>query len=424
MPKTNFERYTLQNGIDALLIPRPESLATTVMATVKVGSKYETKDTSGLSHFLEHMTFKGTKQRPKAADIAETLDALGASYNAFTGQEQTAYFAKVRNESFNKALDIIADLYLNPTVPVKELEKERGVIIEEINMIEDIPMQGVQYDFLKVLYGDQPAGWPIMGRKEVIKKLERDDFIKYRRKHYASENTILAIAGGYSEKEIKEKLERAFGSLERQPETALPDVVEKQKVPAELVRFKKLDQAHLIIGFRAFDVHDKRRFALGTLTSVLGSGMSSRLYKKIRHEMGAAYYIHADADLDTNSGIIAVSAGASINKIREVIQAILDEFKQLTEKPVGEKELAKVKEHMIGNLFLALETSDNLAMFYSGQRVRGLDPLTAEEIAEKITAITAEEILDVARDIFVNDGLNLAVVGPFENDSFSDILKV
>lgn len=423
--KDNFETYKLDNGMEVILIPRPDSPATTVMVTVMVGSKYETKEISGLSHFMEHMAFKGTKKRPKPGDVAEELEGLGAAYNALTGQEKTAYYAKVRNKDFDQAFDIISDVYLNSTVPEEELEKERGVIIEEINMYEDLPMSKVQEDFIEVLYGDQPAGWPIAGRREVIEKATREEFMKFRETHYKSGNTILTIAGGYPEEGIKGKIEKTFGSLEEERETKIPEVVENQDKPAEMVRFKKSDQAHFIMGFRAFDAHDERKFALAVLSDVLGGcPMSSRLFKKIREEMGAAYYIFSGADLDTNSGVIDISAGVNIKKIDEVIKAALGEVKKLKEELVGDQELKKAKDHLAGTLFLALETSDRLASFYTDQRVRKTGMLTPEEISEKISKVTAEDVQSVANDLFVNEGLNLAVIGPFKNKSFLDILKV
>jgi predicted Zn-dependent peptidase len=422
--KNDFEVYKLKNGMEVILVHRPESPSTTVMATVMVGSKYEYKEISGLSHFLEHMAFKGTKKRPKPEDISEELDSIGASYNALTGQEKTAYFAKARNKHFDQILDIVSDIYLNSTIPEKEMEKEKGVIIEEINMYEDMPMSKVQEDFLKVLYGDQPAGWPIAGRKKVVEKLSREDFIKFRKTHYKSRNTILTVSGGYPKKGLKEKIEKTFKSLEDQPETKMPDVVEEQKKPAELITFKKSDQAHFVLGFRAFNVHDKRRFTLEVLADILGGGMSSRLFKKIRGELGAAYYVYAENELDTNSGVITASAGTNINKIEEVIKVILKEFKRFKKELVPEKELKKSKEHITGRLFLALETSGQLGGFYTGQRVERMNISTAEEIAKKINKVTAEDIKSVAKELFVNKGLNLALVGPFKNRSFLDILKV
>ena len=420
----NFNIFKLKNGMEVILIPRKESPATTVMVTVMVGSKYETKDISGLSHFLEHMAFKGTKKRPRPIDISSELDSLGANYNAFTSQEQTLYYAKIRNERFDKALDIVSDLYLNPTVLEEELEKEKGVIIEEINMYEDMPMRKIGYNFLKVLYGDQPAGWHILGRKEVIQKLKREDFINYREKHYKSENTILTIAGGYSEKGIKNKIENTFSSLERQPETKMPEVKEKQSKPNELIEFKKSDQTHLVLGFRAFDVHDERQYALEALADILGGGASSRLFQKIREDLGLAYYVGASANLSTNNGRIKASAGVNKNKTEEVIKIILEEFQKMKEEPVTKKELTRVKESFAGSLLLSLETSSSQAMFYTYQRVMKLEPLTPEQIIEKTNAVTAEDIQAVANDLFKNEGLNLALIGPFKNKSFGDILKI
>jgi len=419
-----FETYKLQNGMEIILVPRRESPATTVMATVKVGSKYESKETSGLSHFLEHMAFKGTKKRPKPIDISMELDGLGAQYNAFTSQEHTAYYAKVRNASFEKALDVVSDIYLNSTIPAEEMEKERGVIIEEINMYEDLPMRKVEELFLKLLYGDQPAGWDVAGRKEVIQRLKREDFIKWREKHYKSGNTIIAIAGGYNTEKAKEKVENVFSALKKEPETALPEVVERQDKPEELIYYKDTDQTHMILGFRAFDIHDKRRWALEVLADILGGSMSSRLFQKLRGKLGISYYVGSDAALLTNSGIISASAGVSKKRADEAVSAILEEFVRLKDEKVGDKELKKAKDHIIGNLFLSLETSNRLAGFYTAQRVAGLPISTPEDTAEQIQKVKAEEIMAVANELFVNKALNLAAVGPFHDKSFSDILKV
>jgi predicted Zn-dependent peptidase len=420
----DFKIYNLKNGMEVIFIPMPNSLTTTVMAMVKVGSKYETKEISGLSHFLEHMAFKGTKKRPSPIDIANELDNLGAEFNAFTGQEQTVYYAKSKNDSFDKILEIISDLYINPVVPEKELEKERGVIIEELNMYEDIPMRKINDDFIKLLYGDQPAGWPIIGRKEVIKNLKREDFISYRKKHYKSGNTILAISGGCSKKNIEDKIEKYFGALETKPETKMPDVIEKQEKPQELITYKKLDQAHLILGFRSFDIYDERKYPLIVLSKILGGTMSSRLFKEIRERMGAAYYINSGAYFDSNTGTFEVNAGVTTKKIEEVIITILNEFKKFKRELINEKEIDKAKNNITGKMLLGLETSDDLASYYGNQRIKNIDPLTPKEKIKKINNVTASQIKSVANDIFINEGLNLAIIGPFKNRSFLDILNI
>ncbi|MBI4034194.1 MAG: insulinase family protein [Candidatus Brennerbacteria bacterium] len=420
----SFERIILPNGMRLILVPKPDSLATTVAVSVEAGSKYETKEINGLSHFLEHMCFKGTRKRPKAIDIAAELDGLGANYNAFTLQEMTSYYVKARNKSLDRILDVIADMYLNPVFDQNEIEKERGVIIEEINMYEDTPQRKVQDLFMELVYGDQPAGWDIAGRKEVIQKLTRDDFIKYRDAHYVGKATAVVVAGSFDEKKLREKIEDYFTPLSQGEKSPKVPVLEKQGAPAELVKYKDSDQTHLVMGFRAFDIFDERRYALEVLTDILGGGMSSRLFEKIRQELGAAYYVRAGADLYSDHGLVLASAGVDHKKIEIVIKAALEEFARFRTEEVGKEELERAKEHLIGHLFLSLETSDELAFYYALQEVQKLPLMTPEELAAKIKAVTAGEIRAVASDLFKNEGLNLAIIGPFKEKSFSAILKV
>lgn len=405
-------------------MPQPGSLATTVMVSVEAGSKYETKDKNGISHFLEHMCFKGTTKRPQASVISTELDGLGAQYNAFTGQEATAYYAKAKNENFDQILDVVADMYLDPIFDANEIEKEKGVIIQEINMYEDTPSRRVAEFFMQLVYGDQPAGWDIAGRKEVIEKITRNDFIKYRGKHYVPQATIVTISGGFKESGLLKKVERYFSALKPGQKGTKLKVKEAQSRPRESVNFKDSDQTHMVMGFRAFGVHDERRLALQVASEVLGGGMSSRLFKKVRDELGAAYYVRADADLYSDHGLFEMSAGVDHKKLELVIKAGLQEFARLRDELVSETELKKAKEHLIGDIFLSLETSDQLAAFYGSQEVIGLPLTSPQEIAKKVNAITAADVRNVMRAIVRNDRLNLALIGPFKKRSFRGILKV
>lgn len=418
------KKIKLKNGLRVILVPQPGSLATTVMVSVQAGSKYETKDQNGISHFLEHMCFKGTAKRPKPIDISAELDGLGAQSNAFTSQESTAYFAKAKNGNFNEILDVVADMYLNPIFDPNEIEKEKGVIIQELNMYADTPARRVQELFMQLVYGDQPAGWDIVGRKEVIRKITRNDFIKYRSRHYVPQATIVTISGGFKEKGLMKNIEKYFLALKPGPKSNKLKVKEIQSKPKELVHFKKSDQTHLIMGFRAFGIHDKRRLALQVGSEVLGGGMSSRLFKKIRDELGAAYYVRAEADLYSDHGLFTMSAGVDHTKIGAVIKAGLNEFASLRDDLVSEKELKKAKEHLIGNLFLSLETSDELGAFFTFQELLGLKLTSAQEIARKVNAITSDDVRDVMRAVIKNNRLNLALIGPFKKQSFRAILKV
>jgi len=419
------KKITLDNGLRIITVPLADSLTTTVLVLVEAGSKYETKKINGISHFLEHMCFKGTKKRPHSIDISSELDGVGATYNAFTSMEYTGYFAKARNNHFDIALDVVSDIYLNSIFKSQEIDKERGVIVEEINMYEDLPMRRVQELFINLLYGDQPAGWDIAGRKEVIKKLTRDDFVKYHNEHYLGQSSLVVAAGEFNEDEAVDKIRQAFSSVKSGEKTQKIKTLEQQDKPEILLKHKETDQTHLVLGVRAFDIFDERRYALELLADILAGGMSSRLFQKIREELGAAYYVNAEAELYTDHGYLAVSAGIDHSKINAVIETIIEEFKDLIEKSVADKELKRAKEHLIGNLVIGLETSDQLAGFYGAQEIITKKTINPEEAVKKIQKIKSGEIMAVAKDIFQNEKLNLAVIGPFgERKAFENVLKL
>jgi len=421
---TGFKKIKFKNGLRLILVSQPSSLAATVLILVETGSEYETKEINGISHFLEHLMFKGTKKRPRPGMISDELDGLGAAYNAFTGQEYTGYYAKVQSAKMDKAIDIVSDLYLNPIFDPKEIDKERGVIIEEINMYEDTPMRKVGELFTDVLYGDQPAGWDIAGKKEIIKKLTREDFEGYRGKHYVASKTVVVVAGNFDAEKVEGQVKETFGHLGAEKKLAKIKTKESQKAPQVLVRFKESDQSHLVLGVRAFDVFDKRRYVIKVLENVLGGGMSSRLFHKVREELGAAYYIRAESDLMLDHGFFAVSAGVDHLKIEVVIKTILSEMKKLAMSLVPAKELTKSKDHLIGNLILGLETSDELASFYGGQEILTGKVSEPEELIKKVRAVKAGEIRDIAKALFKNNSLNLAIIGPYKGEeSFKKILR-
>jgi predicted Zn-dependent peptidase len=419
MPQNPYKKTVFKNGVKYIFVPQPESMATTVLVLVSTGSEYETKDINGISHFLEHLCFKGTKTRPTSNMIAGELDALGAEYNAFTGSEITGYYAKAANKNFEKILDVVTDIYLNPVVDQGEMNKERGVIIEEINMYEDLPMEKVRDNFNELVYGDQPSGWPIVGRKEVIKKLDRDDIFAYRNKHYVAVKTTVVVAGGVPDP--KELIEEKFALIETGEKIGKPATIEEQDAPKMHFQKKQTDQTHLCLGVRAFDMHDPRRYTLSVLSDILGGSMSSRLFKKVREEMGAAYYVRSSADLGSDCGMLVISTGIDKERMKEIISAVINEMKRLVEEPVPEDELNKSKEHISGRLILQLETSDELAGYYGSEEAMTGEVRTPEEILENIRKVTAEDIMSVARDIMKNEGLNMAAIGPFDEKTEGDI---
>ena len=412
-----FSKTILDNGLRVITVPQKGSLSATILVLVEAGSIYETKKINGLSHFLEHMCFKGTINRPSALDITTELDSIGAQYNAFTGQEYTGYYAKVRSEKLTKAVDIIADLYSNPVFNEKEIEKEKGVVIEEINMYEDLPHRKAPELFEELVYGDQPAGWTIGGLKEVIRSLTRKDLIKYRKEHYVAKATAIIVVGSFDKKQLLKQLKEAFANIPSARKFGKVKTKESQKNPQLSIKYKKSDQTHLVIGCRAFSGDDKRRFALGVMNDILGGGMSSRLFQRVREQLSAAYYVHSSASLYTDHGYWAARAGIDHKKIDAVLQAILEEAQRLTKEPVPKNELQRAKDHLSGGMVLGLESSDDLAIFYGMQEISNNPIMTPQQILKEINSVDSKEIMKVAKDIFLNRNLNLALIGPFRNKS-------
>ena len=402
-----------------------ESPTVTALVLVETGSKYETKEINGLSHFLEHMCFKGTIKRPTARDITTELDTMGAQYNAFTGQEYTGYYAKSDAKHFKKIFDVVSDIYLNSTFPEAEMQKEKGVIIEEINMYEDLPMRHVQDMIMEVLYGDQPAGWNIAGPIENIKKMKRDDFVKYKKEQYVPKATTVVIAGGVSEKDMMTEVKKTFAHLKNDKKSGKLKTIEKQNKPVAKIKHKATDQTHFVLAFRALNVFDKKSAIASVMSGVLGTGMSSRLFHKLREEMGVCYYVRANTDPYTDHGVFQISSGVDNKRVKEVISAILVECEKLKNELVPEKELAKVKEMFIAGMKMGLEATDDVANFYGGQEVMVKKIESPEDKAKKIKAVTSKQIQAMAKQIFQNNKLNLALIGPFqEADEFLPILKI
>ncbi|PJB17136.1 hypothetical protein CO116_01400, partial [Candidatus Falkowbacteria bacterium CG_4_9_14_3_um_filter_38_19] len=324
-----FKKTTLKNGLRIITIPKKNTQSLTVLVLVGTGSKYERKETNGISHFLEHMYFKGTKKRPSATAIAETLDKVGGIYNAFTSEEYTGYFAKVAAQHFELALGWVSDIFLNSLLPEKEIEKEKGVIIEEINMIYDNPMSYVQTLWPKLLYGDQPAGWDVAGTKETVSKMTREKLIDYTEKQYVASNTIVSIAGNFNEPLAIKKVKEFFSKIKTTKPIKKPRVIEQQQKPNLLLHFRETDQTHLCLGVRAFDLFHPKRYVQDLLSVILGGMMSSRLFEKIRAELGIAYYINTNSEANPDTGFLFTQTGIDNKNVEKGILTILKEYKKI-----------------------------------------------------------------------------------------------
>lgn len=411
----HFSKHILPNGIRVITVPIKGHPTVTVEVFVEVGSKYETKPESGISHFLEHMCFKGTKKRPSVLAVTRELDSIGAQYNATTSQEWTGYYAKCDARHFDIALDVVSDIYLNSTLPESEMEKEKGVIVEEINMYEDLPQRKVQDIFMELLYGDTPAGRDIAGTRENVRSFTHAALTGYRARHYVSDATTVIVAGNIDEKTALEKVTRMFASAARGEKGDKEKVMEAQKKPAAKVFFKETDQAHFVLGVRTFDTHDERNPVLRVLSAVLGGGMSSRLFQKVRDQMGAAYYVGAAPDSFTDHGFFEVAAGVDQKRVPEVVTAVLDELSRLTKEAVSEAELKKAKEYLNGTMYLSLETSDAVADFYGYQEVMRKVIKTPDEVRARVNAVDAASIRELAQELFVDRNLNFSLIGRFKD---------
>jgi predicted Zn-dependent peptidase len=416
----HFKKTIFKNGLRLITAPMKETQTVTVVVAVAAGSKYENKKNNGLSHFLEHMFFKGTKKRPNTKDIASAMDNVGGEFNAFTSQESTVYYTKVDSKHLDLALDVVSDIYLNSKLDEKEINRERGVILQEINMYEDTPMLLVQEMFEELLYGDQPAGWRIIGPKENIERMRRRDFTDYMRKLYTAPNTVVCVAGNLEHEDVSKKVAKMFGSAKGGKINTKPKTREKQAGPQIKIRHKKTDQAHLVLGARAYDMFHPDRFALSLLSNILGGTMSSRLFLSVRERLGLAYYISAAYENSSDSGYLSIRAGVDIDpkKIEKTLKTIIGEIKKIRDRKISEKELQKAKDNLRGRTALSLESSDEVASFLVGQELAKRKIDSPDKILARIDKVTANDILKVARDIFVNDKLNLAIIGPVENSKF------
>ncbi len=278
---------------------------------------------------------------------------------------------------------------------------------------------------MRLLYGDQPAGWDIAGTKDIIRSFGRDNFVRYRGEHYLPQSTIVLVSGGISHEKAVTAVTKSFTGMPAGEKHGKLPVREKQSKPSAFVFNKKTDQTHIVVGFRSHNLYHPDRYILGVMASILGGGMSSRLFQKIRDEMGVGYYVRAENDPMTDHGMFTVSTGVDNARAEEVIKAVLLEFKKLRDEKVSGEELTKVKDYISGKLVLGLESSDSLAMFYGMQEVLREPLETPEVLTQKLREVTSEDIMRVARDIFTNERLNLALVGPFSDEKqFADILSV
>ena len=422
-----FKRTVLANGLRVLTIPMPSFESATVMVMVGAGSRYETKQNNGISHFLEHMAFKGTTKRPSAMDIATLVDGMGGEFNASTGKEVTAYYIKSETSKIETSMDVLSDMLQNSRLDPAEIEKEKGVIIEEMNMFEDSPMRNIADVYERLAYGDTPLGWNIAGEKNIVRKVTREDFTSYMKSLYSPHNMTVVFAGGINDKKGVELAEKYLGNMKRFDTLRYYKYIEKQQKPKVFVKTKKTEQVHVTVGFKTVKSDHPDKYPLEVLAAILGGGMSSRLFHEVREKRGLGYYIGTNAESYQDAGTFGTTAGIDPKKIKEAISVILEEHSKIQNSKfkIQNSELKKAKEYLKGHMVLGLENSRSVAYYYASQELLEKEIDNPDKVMRKIDAVTVEQLKNVAKKYFVSKGLNLAIIGNFSSgQEFKSLLKL
>jgi predicted Zn-dependent peptidase len=418
---STFERHTLDNGLRVLTANLPQAQSVTCMVMLAAGSRYETAETNGIAHFSEHMFFKGTERRPTARDIAGEIDAIGGQLNAFTGKEYTAYFVRCAAEARDTALDVIVDMLRNSMFDPEEIEREKGVIVEEMNMYFDTPRDYIGGVFESLMYGDQPLGWDIIGRKETVRGATRDTVTSYLDQWYHPSRMVLGLGGRVGD-DVLERAQELLGDLPAR-ETAAPPPVRPYANGRVSVFTKQSDQAHLILGVPSYPLAHPDRYALQVVATILGGGMSSRLFTEVRERRGLAYYVFGVNYSYSDAGSLYSQAGVDINRIDEAVETIVNELRTIAAEAVPADELEKARSFAKGRFVLELESPQGLILFGLRREVLEGRAPDLEEILSALDAVTAEDIQRVAADLIRDEALRLAVIGPFEDaERFEQLL--
>jgi len=412
-----FSKTILPNGLRVILVPSNGVDSATTLVMVGAGSRYENEKNSGVSHFLEHMAFKGTKSRPTAREIATLIDGLGAESNAFTGKEITGYYIKSAAEHVPLALDILSDLLTESLFKEEEIEKEKGVIVEEINLYNDTPMRNIGNIYERLLYGDTPMGRDIAGKKETVTSFDRVDFTDYMESLYSADNICVVVAGSIDEKRVLEDVTKHFSRLKKFDIAKKDAVDDSQNGPKITLLKKTTEQAHFALGVRTTGLpNEADRYPLSILASILGGGMSSRLFYEVREQRGLSYYVRTNADEYTDVGHLTTFVGADPKRLPEAIKVVRDEYEKILKTgEITQAEVKKAKEYNKGHFVLSLEDSQTVAVTYAVQEILENKIDTAEEIIKNIEKVTLDDVDRVAKKYLDTKNLSLAIIGNFNN---------
>lgn len=419
-----FTKKKLPNGLRYIFVPMKETESVLAMVLVRTGADFESEKENGLAHFLEHMCFKGTTKRPTAKQIALEFDQIGAQNNAFTGRGYTGYHARAHKKHAGKILEMVSDIFLNPLFPEEEIQKEKGVVIQEYHMYMDDPQYRVEKLAREQLYGGQALGREILGTPTTVSSFEKKNLLEYRAKHYSAKNTLVVVAGNFNTKEIEKQIAKLFGGMKEGKVLPYPKTKVTQKKMSVAIEHRKTDQTHLILSFRGFGYFDKRSSAGRSLSTALGAGMSSRLFQKMREELGICYYVHSRLHMSNNVGTFTVSAGVANDRLLEAVEGIVAELKKVKKDGLTAEENDKVKECRLSSLVLHLETPEDYADLYASDEILKDRIITTAEYSKRIKEVQLSDMNRVAKELLKKDKANLAVVGPFGEADKKKLSKI
>ncbi|GAB4113206.1 MAG: pitrilysin family protein [Candidatus Caldatribacteriota bacterium] len=399
-------------------MPYMKSVA--VVFGIKVGSRYEKRENSGISHLIEHMLFKGTRKRPTTLEISQAIEGVGGEINAATSKEITQIYTRIPMDKFKIALEVMADLLANSLFREEDLEKEKLIIVEEIKKYEDLPEELVELFLDQILWGDHPLGRTILGKERVVKKLQREDLLTFLKQFYRPNNIVISIAGNIKIYEVIAQIKKYFLEIEGgRIKDYLPVQINQQNMRIK-VKTKKSKQTHLAFGFPGISRLDPRRYALDLLDIILGSGLSSRLFQEIRVKKGLAYDIHSYIQYFNDTGSFSIYAGIETSRLNETLQAVIEELIKIKENRIPEEELNKAKEMYKGALSLSLESTLSRAFWWGNRILFYGEPISFPEVKKRIDEVAIEDIQNLARDIFTSQKINLSLVGPFRDKNLEE----
>jgi predicted Zn-dependent peptidase len=414
-PDTEYTRTTLDNGLRVITSPMPHTRSVAVSIYVGAGSRYETKPEAGISHFIEHLCFKGTKKRPNSQLISETIDGVGGVLNAATDREYTVYYAKVARPHLDLAVDVLTDLVQSPLFDATEMEKERKVVQEELASVGDSPGQQVDLMLDEMLWPDQPLGWDIGGTEDSVGAITRDMILDYARRQYVPNNMVVSVAGNVQQEEVLELLHDSLGTMDPGVFQSWFPATDGQSAPACRMLSKRTEQTHIALGMQALPLGHPDRYAIDLLSVLFGESMSSRLFMELREHMGLCYDVNSYVSHFLDTGSFGLYAAVDPTNGPKTVAALMGELRRLT-AGIPEEELTKARELAKGRLLLRMEDTRSVSGWLGGQEILTSHIRSAEDVVERLDEVTPEDLTRVVETILKRDRLNLAVVGPHRSE--------